>query len=130
MSAPVKGWARGVYWFFPALTLLAVMVGSRRPIAFIPYAALVVMAGLYLVLSAGGIWRRQFVHPPPRGAFRVIGVITIAAGVGVPSGFLVRTGLSRDPILEALFYGSAVVLLGCLITLYRRYRNDFNAQGG
>lgn len=109
------------------------MVGSRRPIAFIPYAALVVMAGLYLVLSAGGIWRRQFVHPPPPGAFRVIGVLTIAAGIGVPSGFLLRSHLSQAPVLEGLFVGSAVLLLGGLVTLYVRYRGAFNAsdtQGG
>jgi len=102
------------------------MVGSRRPIAFIPYAVLVVVAGLYLVLSGGGILRRQFAHPPPPGAFRVIGVMTMAAGVGIPAGFLVRTHLSKDPALGVLFVVSAVVLLGCLITLYRRYRDAFN----
>lgn len=123
MAAPNNGWTRGLYWFFLVLTLLALVVGSRKPIAFIPYAALVAVAGLYLVVSGGGIWRRQFAQPPSPGAFRVIGVMTIAAGIGIPAGFLIRTHLSRDPLLGALFVGSALVVLGGLITLYRRYRD-------
>jgi hypothetical protein len=103
------------------------MVGTRAPIAFVVYAALVEAAGIYLLLSGGGVWRQQSPQAAPPGAFRLIGLMTMAAGTGLPALFIIRTGLST-PLLEALLYGSAVVLTGSLIVMSVRYRDLFNAR--
>jgi hypothetical protein len=117
-----------VYWVLLLLTLLAFIAGTRAPIVFVAYAALVEAAGIYLVLSGGGVWRRQSPQAAPPGAFRLIGLMTMAAGTGLPALFIIRTGLSTDPLIEALLYGSAVVLTGSLIVMSVRYRDFFNAD--
>jgi hypothetical protein len=121
-------WARTAYYIFPALTVVAVMVGSRWPIAFIPYVVVVAVVGLYLVLSGGGIWRRQFDHPAAPGAFRILGVMIIATGIGFPAVFLLRANRSHDPVLWVISIGCALVVAGGVITLYRRYRGALRGQ--
>lgn len=110
------------------LTLLAFIAGTRAPIVFVAYAALVEAAGIYLVISGGGVWRQQSPQAAPPGAFRLIGLTTMAAGTGLPALFIIRTGLSTEPLLEALLYGSAVVLTGSLVVMSVRYRDVFNAK--
>jgi len=128
VAAPSRSSRWRVYWLLLLLTLLAFAVGTRVPIAFVAYAALVEAAGIYLVISGGEVWRQRSPQAAPPGAFRLIGLMTMAAGTGLPALFIIRTGLSTDPLLEAVLYGSAVVLTGSMIVMSVRYRDFFNAR--